>query len=213
MLSAREALERLREGNRRFVSGAPSAAIAGQRRRSELLAGQEPFAVIVGCSDSRVPPEIVFDHGLGELFVVRVAGNIVQPSAAGSVEYAVQHLSTRLVVVLGHTKCGAVGATLDELRGAGREQSANLRSIVDGIRPSVEPLLAADVEHDPEEVLRQAIRANVRRSVAGLCTGSSVIEREVARGGALVVGAEYSLESGEVDFFDGLRGVEIRVPD
>lgn len=206
MPSAHAALERLREGNRRFVTSEPSSdGSVGPGRRAELLTGQEPFAVVLGCSDSRVPPEIVFDQGLGELFVVRVAGNIVKSSAVGSVEYAVEHLGTRLVVVLGHTQCGAVRATLDELERPNPARSPSLSSIVDSIRPSVEPLLGTGLEYDLEDVLRRSMRANVRVSANHLRQGSQLLERHVLQNGLLVVGAEYSLETGVVEFFDGLE--------
>src|SRR5687768_991800 len=140
MISAYEALERLREGNRRFVSDARrSLPFSSRDRRNELAEGQEPFAIILGCSDSRVPAEIVFDQGLGDLFVIRVAGNIVAPSQIGSVEFAASRFGTRLVLVLGHSRCGVILATLDELQQATENRSRNLRSIVDRIRPSVEP--------------------------------------------------------------------------
>lgn len=205
MISAREALERLRAGNRRFVEDAPSRdTLRFQTRRSELAAGQEPFAAILGCSDSRVPVEIVFDQGLGDLFVIRVAGNIVAPSGIGSVEFAAERFGTRLVVVLGHSRCGAVQATLEELQRPSESQSRNLRSIVDRVRPSVEGLLATEFRQDPEELMRHAVRANIRASANQLRHGSQVIEQLIQNDGLLVVGAEYSLETGEVDFFDGV---------
>jgi carbonic anhydrase len=205
MISAREALERLREGNRRFVSGARSSdALTSQTRRSELATGQEPFAIILGCSDSRVPAEIVFDQGLGDLFVIRVAGNIVASSQIGSVEFAAARFGTRLVVVLGHSQCGAVLATLEELQQPTDNQSRNLRSIVDRVRPAVESLLSTELRHDPEALVRQAVRANVRISASHLRHGSEVLEQLIQRDGVMVVGAEYSLETGVVDFFDGV---------
>ncbi len=205
MISARAALERLREGNRRFVSGARSSdALTSHARRSELAAGQEPFAIVLGCSDSRVPAELVFDQGLGDLFVIRVAGNIVASSQIGSVEFAAERFGTRLVVVLGHSQCGAVLATLEELQQPTGSQSRNLRSIVDRVRPSVEPLLATELRHDPEALVRNAVRANVRFSASHLRHGSEVLEQLIERDGLLVVGAEYSLETGVVEFFDGL---------
>lgn len=205
MISAREALERLREGNRRFVSdGRSRDTFASQARRSELAAGQEPFAIILGCSDSRVPAEIVFDQGLGDLFVIRVAGNIVAPSQIGSVEFAAARFGTRLVVVLGHSQCGAVSATLDELRRPTKNQSRNLRSIVDRVRPSVEALLTTALRHDPDALVRDAVRANVRVSASRLRHGSEILEELIQKDGLLVVGAEYSLETGAVDFFDGM---------
>ena len=205
MIPAREALARWREGNRRFVSDAlPSDADVSQRRRTELASSQEPFAIILGCSDSRVPAEIVFDQGLGDLFVIRVAGNIVAPSQVGSVEFAAARFNTRLVVVLGHSQCGAITATLEELRRTSETQSRNLRAIVDRVRPSVEALLQTDVARDPEALVRQAVRANIRASTNHLRHGSAILEQLIADEGLLVVGAEYSLETGLVDFFDGV---------
>jgi carbonic anhydrase len=203
MISAREALERLREGNRRFAADAPSRqALNSRSRREELLSGQEPFAIILGCSDARVPAEIVFDQGLGDLFVIRVAGNVVAASQVGSVEFAAERFGTRLVVVLGHSRCGAILATLDELRQATESQSRHLRSIVDRIRPSVEALLATDLRNDPDALVQQAVRAHVRVCADHLRHGSGVLERLSQQDGLLVVGAEYSLETGRVDFFD-----------
>ena len=204
MISAREALERLQEGNRRFVSGARNSdTLTSQTRRSELAAGQEPFAIILGCSDSRVPAELVFDQGLGDLFVIRVAGNIVASSQVGSVEFAAARYATRLVVVLGHSQCGAVRATLEELRRPGEPPSRNLRSIVDRIRPSVEALSITHASRDLDGLMDEAVRANVRTAVSQLRHGSEIIERMSAQDGLLVVGAEYSLETGVVDVFDG----------
>jgi carbonic anhydrase len=203
MIPAREALERLREGNRRFVADVRSHdTLRTQTRRNELTAGQEPFAIILGCSDSRVPAEIVFDQGLGDLFVIRVAGNIVASSQVGSVEFAAARYSTRLVVVLGHSQCGAILATVEELQQPTSNQSRNLRSIVDRVRPSVEALLATELKHDPEALVRQAVRANIRASVDHLRHGSDVLEQIIQHDGLLVVGAEYSLETGVVDFFE-----------
>lgn len=204
MISARKALDRLREGNRRFVSGASARVLSGQSRLHALAAGQHPFAIILGCSDARVPAEIVFDQGLGDLFVIRVAGNIVAPSQVGSVEFAAARFGTRLVVVLGHSRCGAVLATLEELSHPTEGPSQNLRSIVDRVRPSVEPLLATELRDDTDALVRHAVRANIRASVSQLRHGSEILERLAAREGLLVVGAEYSLETGTVDFFEGV---------
>jgi carbonic anhydrase len=201
MLDAPDALRRLREGNRRFVSNqAGRNVLSDPDRRAELVTGQEPFAIILGCSDSRVPAEIVFDQGLGDLFVIRVAGNIVAPSQIGSVEFAASRFGTRLAVVMGHSECGAVTATLDEVRGRGTEQSRNLRSIVDRIRPAVEPLLASP--HDPGTLVRAAVRANVRAAVNQLRHGSELLEQLVQAEGLVIVGAEYSLRTGVVEFLD-----------
>jgi carbonic anhydrase len=201
---ALEALERLRQGNRRFAAGSRDASRQDdQARRAELVSGQEPFAIVLGCSDSRVPAEIVFDQGLGDLFVIRVAGNVVAPSQIGSVEFAAERFGTRLVVVLGHSSCGAVVATLEELRRSEGTPSRNLRSIVDRIRPSVESLLHTDLADDYDALLREAVRAHVRVAADQLRHGSEILERLIGEEGLLVVGAEYSLESGIVEFFDG----------
>src|SRR5881397_2544587 len=205
MISAQEALERLREGNHRFVMDVRRRdTLTGQTRRRELAGGQEPFAIILGCSDSRVPAEIVFDQGLGDLFVIRVAGNIVAPSQIGSVEFAAERFGTRLVVVLGHTECGAILATLEELGRPSEGQSRNLRSIVDRIRPSVEALLATEFGSHADALVWKAVRANIRFSADHLRHGSEVLEKSIQKDGLLVVGAEYSLETGVVDFFDGV---------
>ena len=204
MITAEKALERLREGNRRFASSTVNRqTLSWEARRAELVNGQAPFAIILGCSDSRAPAELIFDQGLGDLFVIRVAGNIVAPSLVGSVEFAATRFNTRLVVVLGHTQCGAIYATLDELRQPAENQSPNLRSIVNRVRPSIEKLLSDDADCSNTEVLvRKAVRANVTASVQQLQHGSEIIEQLVARGELCVVGAEYSLETGEVEFFD-----------
>lgn len=203
MIPARKALERLREGNERFASNVRSArALVTHERRVELSAGQEPFAIVLGCSDSRVPAELVFDQGLGDLFVIRVAGNIVAPSQVGSVEFAAARFGTRLVVVLGHSQCGAITATLEELQRPTENQSRNLQSIVDRVRPSVEGLLKTELRHDLTALAEEAIRANIRASVDHLRHGSQVLEQLIQHEGLLVVGAEYSLETGVVNFFD-----------
>jgi carbonic anhydrase len=203
VVPAADALRLLREGNLRFASAASALQGAlSHGRRAELADGQEPFAIILGCSDSRVPAEIVFDQGLGDLFVIRVAGNIVAPSQVGSIEFAAARFGTQLVVVLGHSRCGAITATLDELRTPTERQSRNLRAIVDRVRPSVEGLLATELRHDPEALVRQAVRANIRASTDHLRHGSELLEQLIQNGRLLVVGAEYSLETGLVDFFD-----------
>ena len=202
-VSAHEALERLREGNQRFTSSArDSDAYISHTRRAELANGQEPFATILGCSDSRVPAEIVFDQGLGDLFVIRVAGNIVAPSQIGSIEFAADRFRTPLVVVLGHSQCGAIAATIEELRRPGETQSRNLRSIVDRVMPAVRPLYDTNLRDDPAALTKHAVRANIRMSVNQLRHGSEILEQMVQDGTLLIVGAEYSLETGEVEFFD-----------
>jgi carbonic anhydrase len=205
MIPARQALDRLREGNRRFAAGRQDVApLTTSARRVELTEGQEPFAIVLGCSDSRVPAELVFDQGLGDLFVIRVAGNIVAPSQVGSIEFAAERFGSRLVVVLGHSQCGAVLATLEELERPSESRSRNLRSIVDRIRPSVETVLEAEPKQDRAQLEQRAVRANIRASADHLRHGSEILEELIREDGLLVVGAEYSLETGVVEFFDGL---------
>jgi carbonic anhydrase len=202
-VSAGEALARLLAGNRRFAAGnGTGEGRADSTRRAELLGGQEPFAIVVGCSDSRVPAEIVFDQGLGDLFVIRVAGNIVAPSQIGSVEFAAERFGTRLVLVLGHSRCGAVQATLEQLRRPGEAQSGNLRSIVERIRPSVEGLLATELAKDERALEREAVRANARAAADQLRHGSEIMERLIASDGLRVACGEYSLESGLVELLE-----------
>jgi len=204
MIPAHEALDRLKEGNRRFAANVTGAdPYLHQARRAELTTGQHPFAIILGCADSRVPAEIVFDQGLGDLFVIRVAGNIVAPSQVGSVEFAADRFDTRLVVVLGHSQCGAITATLDELeRPSNHPRNRNLQSIVDRVRPSIAGLLATELRNDRNALVREAVRANIRASVDHLRHGSQILEEAAEKNGLLVVGAEYSLETGKVEFFD-----------
>jgi len=203
MISADEALQRLREGNLRFVSESRNGGDrAGESRRRKVAVAQNPFAIILGCSDSRVPAEIVFDQGLGDLFVIRVAGNIIAPSLVGSVEFAAARFGTPLVVVLGHTQCGAIAATVEELTQPGGPQSPNLLSIVNRVRPAVEPLMATNLRHDLVALRREAVRANIRISASHLRHGSDLLEDLIEKNGFRVVGAEYSLETGVVDFFD-----------
>jgi carbonic anhydrase len=205
MLTAEQALERLIDGNQRFVDGKPSSpTLVSPARRMELVGAQTPFAVVLGCSDSRAPAEILFAQGLGDLFVIRVAGNIVAPSQVGSVEFAVERYGTPLVVVLGHSACGAVAATVEELERPSDCRSPNLRAIVDRISPAILSLFETGLRQDPEVLMRHAVRANIRASAAHLRHGSAILERLVQRGELLVVGAEYSLESGLVEFFDGM---------
>ena len=202
MIPAAEALARLRDGNRRFVANHATEAVSHPARRAELVSGQEPFAIILGCSDSRVPAELVFDQGFGDLFVIRVAGNVVAPSQVGSVEFAAARFETRLVVVMGHSQCGAVIAALDDVLGRTNERSRNLRSIVDRVRPAVEAARAGRHDGDTDSWLEDAVRANVRASVDHLRHGSELLEQLIAREGLVVVGAEYSLETGVVTFLD-----------
>lgn len=200
-LPAQAALAVLREGNARFASNVRSIdVLASQARREMLAEGQSPNAIILSCADSRVPSELVFDCGLGDLFVVRVAGNVCAPSLVGSVEYGATMFGTELVVVMGHTHCGAIKATLQSLLENGDHPSENIRDIVERISPAVIPLL--DKGLDPKELVREATRANVRLAADHLRHGSKILERRILDGKLTVVGAEYSIETGKVDFFD-----------
>ena len=203
LISGLEALARLRDGNRRFVTNCSTLdGAADPARRAALVNGQTPFAIVLGCSDSRVPAELVFDQGFGDLFVIRVAGNIAAPSQVDSIEFAAARFGTRLVVVVGHSHCAAVTAALEELTGVSTPPSPNMRSIVDRVRPALETLLSGRQVPDIETVMAAAVRANVKAVVGHLRHGSKLLERLVREDGLLIVGAEYSLESGRVTFFE-----------
>jgi carbonic anhydrase len=195
-LSPEAALERLVEGNQRFRGGGAAAGRGFEAARA--AASQRPFAIVLGCSDSRTPVEIVFDQGFGDLFVVRVAGNIVAPSIVGSIEFAASQFGTRLVVVMGHTGCGAIAATLHVLATGMGPASKNLRAITDRIAPHIEAI----AHGGGPDSSREAMRANVRASVDHLRHGSQILEELVLKGRVRVVGAEYELDTGQVVFFD-----------
>lgn len=208
-------LERLREGNRRFVAGNAKRFAAHEAdQRRELADGQAPDAVILTCSDSRVPPTLIFDQGLGDLFVIRVAGNVVTPEQLGSVEFAVEKLGSRLVIVLGHTRCGAVTATLDEMLEPSPGLSPNIRALTERIRPAVESALAAVAgegdgdapvrlsEEDRASVLDDAIRRNVSMATQAMRDESETLDRLARTGELTILGAEYRLEDGSVEFLD-----------
>jgi carbonic anhydrase len=200
-LGAAAALQKLRDGNARFAANARgTGTLITAARRAKLTAAQEPFAIVLGCSDSRVPVELVFNQGPGDLFVIRVAGNIVAPSLIGSVEFAADRFGTRLVVVLGHSSCGAIAATIEELHRPNSNHSPNLRAIVDRIRPGVEALIAEKAPEGALAVEHAAMRANVLASVSQLRRGSAIIEGLIESDGLVVVGAWYSLETGRVEF-------------
>jgi len=203
MISANDALDELRDGNRRFAAGEIDAdSIASRVHKVGMSGGQNPFATILACSDSRVPVELVFDQGLGDLFVIRVAGNIVAPSQIGSIEFAASQFGTRLVVVLGHSNCGAVIATLKELSLEQTHRSPNLRAIVDRVRPAIEPIVQAHTHSDEATLTGAAVRANILASVDKLSHGSLILEQLIESGELTIVGAEYSIETGKVEFFD-----------
>ncbi len=202
MISAAEALERLRDGNRRFVAGQLTDQALTKHELRALAADQAPFAIILGCSDSRVPAELVFDQGFGDLFVIRVAGNIVAPSQVGSVEFAASKFGTKLVVVMGHQACGAITAAVEELLDGAKPESRNLRSIVDRVMPSVQAVIAGQGHLDRKALVREAVRANVRASVDHLRHGSALLEKLTQSDGLTIVGAKYSLDTGVVSFLD-----------
>ena len=204
IVPSREALQRLRDGNLRYVQNVRSVdSMLSHSRRGDMTV-QSPFAIVLGCSDSRAPAEIVFDQGLGDQFVIRVAGNIVAPSQIGSVEFAAERFGTRLVVVMGHTQCGAIEATIEAVTSEHDPASRNMMSIVNRVRPGIEGLIATDLARDPVKLRREAMRANVRASVNHLRHGSEVIERLADEDRLAVVGAELDLVTGEVTFFGGL---------
>jgi len=201
-ISSVRALERLREGNQRFVAGTPRIdPRLDEAERHRLAARQEPFAVVLGCSDARVPVELVFDQGFGDLFVIRVAGNVVASSQIDSVEFAVERLGVELVVVLGHTHCGAIRGTIEKLKAAGRDTGTPMPSIVSRVRPAIETLVEEMGHADENTLVRAAVRANVRASVSMLRHGSRLLESLQSDGRVNIVGAEYSLDDGVVDFF------------
>jgi len=203
MVTAHDALLELRDGNRRFVAGEIDAeSIASRAHQVGMSEGQNPFAIILACSDSRVPVELVFDQGFGDLFVIRVAGNVVAPSQVGSIEFAASQFGTQLVVVLGHSNCGAVIATLKELTLEQTHRSPNLRAIVDRVRPAIEPVLEAHRDSDTNTLTGAAVRANILASVERLAHGSLILEQLIESGELTIVGAEYSIETGKVEFFD-----------
>lgn len=196
-LSAAEALASLVEGNHRFVNG--TGIGSHPERRADLVEGQQPFAAVLGCADSRVPVEAVFDQGLGDLFVVRVAGNVAGPSQVGSLEFAVSQLGVRLIVVLGHSACGAVDATLAQLDGSAPALTPGLGALVSLLRPGVESVHAAGAA-DRQALSRAAVRANVAHVVRTLGESSVALASAMREEGLEIVGAEYALDSGEVVF-------------
>lgn len=199
-LSPADALAKLKEGNARFANNLRSMdSLASPARRASLVGGQRPFAIILSCSDSRVPSELVFDCGLGDLFVVRVAGNVVAPSIVGSIEFAASTFGTRLVAVVGHSHCGAVKAAVDFLQSGTPVPSPNIADIVERIVPAIREL---GLNQSPAELSVRATRANVRKSVDQLKHGSNLLEEMACSGKLSIVGGEYDLETGRVDFFD-----------
>jgi carbonic anhydrase len=206
IVPAADALARLRAGNRRYVQNVRSVDSMISHSRHGAIPLQAPCAIVLGCSDSRAPAETVFDQGLGDLFVIRVAGNIVAPSQIGSVEFAAERFGTRLVVVMGHTHCGAIEAAIEAITNDQGPASTNQLSIVNRVRSSIQGLFGTEIAHDPVRLRREAVRANVSASVEQLRHGSNVIERLAAEGGLAVVGGELDLATGEVTFFDGAVG-------
>lgn len=205
MKTGLDALQQLQSGNQRFIEGNLEHRTLDEYNRAKMTAQQNPFAIILGCSDSRAPAEMVFDQGIGDLFVIRVAGNIVAPSLVGSIEYAVQQFGTPLVVVLGHSHCGAITACVENIQSNETGQhSANLNSIVERIRPAVQTLAETSLKNDKTALIQHAVRANVRASVANLRYSSTILEQYIKAENLLIVGAELDLETGAVDFFEGM---------
>jgi len=202
VIDAAEALTRLRDGNARFIAGQLTDQALSKREMKALATDQAPFAIILGCSDSRVPAELVFDQGFGDLFVIRVAGNIVAPSQVGSVEFAAAKFGTKLVVVMGHQSCGAITAAVEELLDGAKPESKNLSSIVDRVKPAVQAVIAGGRDMERKSLIREAVRANVRASVDHLRHGSALLEKLIRTDGLMIVGAKYSLDTGVVAFLD-----------
>jgi len=200
-MTAAEALARLEAGNQRFLAGTARFPTVQKEILTDLARGQHPYATILSCSDSRVPPELIFDAGFGELFIIRVAGNVFSPEVAASLQYAGRHLKTPLFVVLGHTKCGAVQAALDTQRSGARHHS-RIQMLVDCIVPGLADL---DQQSDPETLAAEAIEANVRWSMRQILETPEVRER-VEEGVMKLVGAIYQIETGSV------RVLEINSP-
>lgn len=203
-LDADQVLQMLKEGNERYVANLASTEDL-RIPPPTLIKEQKPSAIILGCSDARVPVELIFDQGLGDLFVIRVAGNVVAPSQIGSIEFAAEKFGTRLVVVLGHSHCGAVTACIESLLNP-QHYAPNLQSIVDRIRPSVlnlhEIATASGRKIDLEELIDRSVRANVSMSVSQLKHGSPILEEMVNAGKLTIIGAEYDVATGKVVFFD-----------
>ena len=203
MIAPEDALLRLQEGNARFVSGDIASGPQHYRvSREQIVADQHPYAIVIGCSDSRVPVEIVFDQGLGDLFVIRIAGNVISKTQLGSIEFAALNFGARLVVVLGHTGCGAVTAAYAAVEGGEEQESENFRVLLDQIRPAVKRAIERDGSCAFPALIDRVGRENVRLAVDEIRNSSGIIRRLVDDEGLLVVGAEYSLATGAVAFFN-----------
>ncbi|MBK6766456.1 MAG: carbonic anhydrase [bacterium] len=200
-----KSLEKLRDGNERFVKGQPARWNSGDARRQELSGGQTPYACVITCADSRVPPEQIFDAGLGELFVIRVAGNVTPPEVIASADYAVGHLHCPVVVVMGHTKCGAVAAAL-----TATEFAEPLKTLIDGIRPSVEA--CEHKGYDGESLYAGTIKENARSGAMSLLSGSRHIEEAVAEGHCTVLSAVYDIETGGVEWQSQMVNIAWNAP-
>jgi len=195
--SADEALLRLKAGNERFLDGTAKFPTAQKEILIDLAKGQHPYATILSCSDSRVPPELIFDAGFGELFIIRVAGNVMSPEVAASLQYAGRHLHTPVFVVLGHTKCGAVGAAI-EARLHGTREHSRIQLLIDSILPG---LAGLDQQLSPDAMSAQAVEANVRWTMRQIFETPEVQERQI-EGVMKLVGAIYEIETGRVRFLD-----------
>jgi carbonic anhydrase len=194
-----EALKKLLDGNQRFAAGLTAQKDVGAARRTALIQGESPSAVLLSCSDSRVPPELVLDQGLGDIFVVRVAGNVADPVTLGSIEYAVEHLNVPLIIVMGHDKCGAVAATVQ-----GGKPEGNIRSIVAKIAPAVRKARASGKKGD--DLLDAAISENVKNVIASLTRVSKIIKQLVKEKKVKIVAAKYSFSTGKVELLEQSKG-------
>jgi carbonic anhydrase len=201
-MNAADALAKLIAGNQKFVTEASQSGVHSfPILHNEMQIEQQPFAIVLGCSDARVPAELVFYQGLGDLFVIRVAGNIVAPSQIGSIEFACQQFGVQLVVVLGHTHCGAIQATVDALTGDPDDLSPNVAAIVDRVTPAVDPIVRSHQSSDRAELIQLAMQANVHQSVQLLQMRSRILRSLIRHNELKIVGAEYSIENGKVDFY------------
>lgn len=193
-ITGAEALQKLMDGNARFVSGNATHPNQSADRRTELVAGQHPFAIVVGCSDSRIAPEVAFDQGLGDVFVVRTAGQVIDNASLGSIEYGVEHLGVPLIVVLGHDSCGAVKATVE-----GGKPAGHLDSLVNFIQPAVDKAKASGNE---SEIVDLAIDNNIENIVEQLSTSQPILSEKVEKGELIIIGARYHLDDGSVDVME-----------
>jgi len=194
-VNSKQALEKLKAGNQKYVNSDNTPA------NHEYIAEQKPFAVVLSCADSRVPAEAIFNQGVGDIFVVRVAGNIATPSQIGSIEFACENFGSSLIVVLGHSGCGAIKASIGCSENGTDGLSPSLKSIVDEILPAIEPVLN-NAEIKPAELLQASTKANVEKTILDITNKSSLLKGLVDQGNLEIIGAEFSVETGLVNFYN-----------